>query len=891
MSSRTNNSSPLPSSPTHAMNTSTASNMTNTMTSRGNSNNSDDGISSTHHLSSQPSVTLLPTKTENRTASPSHSVLSIPQQQGYISPPHSNPFEMRSGTTNDSQNLMQQQQNGYPMSYSSSSVLSANTIILGSNVNNSNTSSLLDMMLDQMQQQANLTVSKFGGSSSTKMHQQQRTILSNINPTQSQTNYHNMHVGNNGQMSYTNEPHPTLYNNTNGNSNAILWSNHGNIVSDHPMMMTTNTGVTTSRNTTLQNKSNSGHGITNKQLQFHVHHLSNVTTTNSPSNQKIMTNSMHGSTSGNFGTNMGTYSSGSSSSSSLLSLMTSDTGSLDAGHQHVASLPTSVTMTSNMPSSNQSSPHQQQYGYSSPQNNLSITPSNPQMTHSSQQIFYSGILPPLQQYSSGDSDSSDDSDDHTNAEDECEFHPIACVQCRQLHKKCDKRLPSCTKCVSRGVECTYRTPKRNTSQPQQKKKKKKKNRSKSSSNLTPYMPVIPNRAKSKIVDIYFTCLAADFPLFSRDELEYYLDEQKCPPGTPNKREVEVLFTVIRALVEQRCGTIEDAARAMLEARHALSTVFCHHSNFYVATAFCYMSFVESLNHDLKTAKFFLQCCEFYLESLANENALDDRAQLLKRAHAYAKISTCNNRISNDYSGNVMDMIKQIPQMYTLSTGQSLPPEFHDLVSQEITEHNYQEMLDVIDTLTKLMYAQSNMLTKTANSKPFSKIDLVYLFISNGLKIAILTKAGQRKDLIEECALRVTYTTYTDLYPFCSIDMISYVALAARVHLHIVRAIEAGQRSAYNTGITSLDGSMIGQIDYYEILAHDLRGINLLKRHLKNPSAYYDGLVNEITQILHKKGISVDNLQSSIQFSTLVDSLQNDLEAVAFSTDPVVTHHV
>ncbi|KAF0973144.1 hypothetical protein FDP41_008351 [Naegleria fowleri] len=867
-----------------------AMNLTTNMNSTlhgGSYNSTCHGISSST-LSSQWS---LPMKTEiSNSIPPTNTEVSsfqsmtqtIPHQGGIsLSQHQDNPFVVTSGNTNQHHqhlmeqksshsNLMHQQQNNYPSSSLSANIQNNTNPTMASSNNNSS-SSLLDMML-----------------------QRQRMMLSNT----SQTNYHN-HMHKCKMLSATNlaDKNPGLYNNNNMNdSNEITssWNNVNYMNSSsgmHHQMINVNPNNANNNTSSQKSKSNTN----NKPLQFHVHHLSNVATSNSPSSindNNAMTNTMHN----NLGTvtnlvHSTSYSSGSSSSSSLLSLMTSDSahGGVDIANQQAASLPTNVIMTSHVPSSsNQSSPHQQQYMYSSPQpNNLSITPSNPQTTHSSQQIFYSGILPPIHQNLSEDSDSSDECDVNSNPEDECEFHPIACVQCRQLHKKCDKRLPSCSKCVSRGVECTYRTPKRNTTQPQQKKKKKKKNRSKASS-LSPYMPIIPNRAKSKIVDIYFTCLAGDFPLISREELEYYLDDQNCPPGTPNKREVEVLFAVIRALVEQRCGTIEEATTAMLEARHALSTVFCHHSNFYVATAFCYMSFVESLNHDLKTAKFFLQCCEFYLECLASENVMDTRAQLLKKAHAYAKISSCNNRIPNDYSGNVMDMIKQIPQMYTLSTGQTLPPEFHHLVSQEITENNYQDMLDVIDTLTKLMYAQtSNILSKTAESKPLSKIEIVYLFISNGLKIAILTKAGQRKDIIEDCALRITYTTYTDLYPFCSIDMISYVALAARVHFHIVRAIEAGQRSAYNTGITSLDGSTFGPIDYYDILAHDLRAINLLKRHLKNPSAYYDGLVNEITQTLLKKGISVDNLQSSVQFSALVDTLQSDLEAVAFSTDPVM----
>ncbi|EFC48021.1 predicted protein [Naegleria gruberi] len=41
-----------------------------------------------------------------------------------------------------------------------------------------------------------------------------------------------------------------------------------------------------------------------------------------------------------------------------------------------------------------------------------------------------------------------------------ELFPIACGQCRKLHKRCDKKLPSCSKCVSKGLTCTYQEPKK-----------------------------------------------------------------------------------------------------------------------------------------------------------------------------------------------------------------------------------------------------------------------------------------------------------------------------------------------------------------------------------------------------------------------------------------------
>ncbi|EFC37483.1 predicted protein [Naegleria gruberi] len=471
----------------------------------------------------------------------------------------------------------------------------------------------------------------------------------------------------------------------------------------------------------------------------------------------------------------------------------------------------------------------------------------------------SGIPREIEPFSSAetfnDEEDEDDDDEEENEDDDCEYHPIACVQCRSLHKKCDKKLPACTKCVSRGVECTYRTPKRNTSQPLPKKKKKKKNKSVSNKSSQPSQSV-NLLVKTKVLDLYFTYLCPDFPLIDRSEMEFYLSDA-CPVGTPNKKEMEVLFMAIRALCEYRVGSVESGVKAVQEARQALSTVFTDYSNFYVACSYCFMSYVESLNHDIKTANFFLKLVDYHLQDIPTDQ-LDEKQQILKRYHAFAKTSV-SNRLLNDFTGNVMDVIKQIPQLYSLSTGQSLPPEFQNIVNQEITSSNYQETLDVVETLFKLLHVQTDNLAKPVDIKDLRRIDLVYILMTNGLKIAILTKAGERKDLIEESALKITYTTYSQLYAFSSVDMMGYVALGARVHYHIVRAIEAGQRSNFTNGIISLDGK-IGPIDYYEILASDLRAINLLKRYLRTPSPYFENLCSDIQTLLQNRGKGV--IQSS-----------------------------
>ncbi|KAL9651361.1 hypothetical protein ABK040_001312 [Willaertia magna] len=50
--------------------------------------------------------------------------------------------------------------------------------------------------------------------------------------------------------------------------------------------------------------------------------------------------------------------------------------------------------------------------------------------------------------------------EENNENNEPKFHSIACVNCRSIHKKCSKHLPSCMECLKRGKICSYRTPKK-----------------------------------------------------------------------------------------------------------------------------------------------------------------------------------------------------------------------------------------------------------------------------------------------------------------------------------------------------------------------------------------------------------------------------------------------
>ena len=95
-----------------------------------------------------------------------------------------------------------------------------------------------------------------------------------------------------------------------------------------------------------------------------------------------------------------------------------------------------------------------------------------------------------------------------------EFSPIACTQCRSRHKKCDKKLPKCTYCNNKGLDCEYVEPK-------QKGRKKQKP-------LSPY--------KSDIV-----CVASQAPSTATNTCESSSSSSSPPPNNNQENQPPVEF--------------------------------------------------------------------------------------------------------------------------------------------------------------------------------------------------------------------------------------------------------------------------------------------------------------------------------------------------------------
>ncbi|EFC40981.1 hypothetical protein NAEGRDRAFT_80888 [Naegleria gruberi] len=511
------------------------------------------------------------------------------------------------------------------------------------------------------------------------------------------------------------------------------------------------------------------------------------------------------------------------------------------------------------------------------------------------------------------------------------FHPIACVQCRRLHKRCDRKLPACSKCVSRGVNCEYKIPRKKgrTAKPKTSTEGDQSNRDIASSlpswegvsmnppeldristNTAPQMADVDVRRisemnmcifnttnagvkplhssttkllanilssetpygniaktpekhldKRKVLDLYFNIFGNGMPVIERKDFEGYLssksnnskddDEEIITEGNdimPNKKEVYAMFLAIKAICEQRTGLSDLAEETMKKAREALSKFFDEHSNFYVSCCYAFMCIYESGCGRLKTAKYYLQSVNFYLDELSEEEQqnLTIYQKNLKKIRSFCKVCSSND-------SGVLSLLKDWPNVFEKTLGIQIPTEWRTLLEQDLTPNNYSTMIKVVETLLHIVRMH---LTKTGSERNLKIFDMGSTIVFHGIRLGILSAVNRGKELIEESALKITFGTENELFLFVPPPIVAHVAAAAKVHLHIVKSIEAGERQNPEVMMVPTvnygEEPRVGTVDYYEILAKDLRALNILSKRYKKVSLFHKTLMQEMEEIINRK---------------------------------------
>jgi hypothetical protein len=201
----------------------------------------------------------------------------------------------------------------------------------------------------------------------------------------------------------------------------------------------------------------------------------------------------------------------------------------------------------------------------------------------------------------------------------------ACLHCARTHKKCDRRVPRCSLCITKGRDCIYEKSKRNTAyHPYQEKQ--------------PIEATFDNTALDEVVTFRITI---DMPILSREKFsqifKYIYNEYKGTPReetTPNPDELALVYAIQAGLNE--CYGHHETAEYMYEkGRALLEERFESIDTLSVATSYVFLALYCGINGDANRAASYLSTVELFMNSAQFSEATAQERFLM---HMYQHIN-------------------------------------------------------------------------------------------------------------------------------------------------------------------------------------------------------------------------------------------------------------
>ncbi|KAL9646143.1 hypothetical protein ABK040_008020 [Willaertia magna] len=425
-----------------------------------------------------------------------------------------------------------------------------------------------------------------------------------------------------------------------------------------------------------------------------------------------------------------------------------------------------------------------------------------------------------------------------------EFHPIACQNCREAHKKCDKTLPSCLSCLKKGISCCYKTPKRT------RKAKTNNNENETQKHLT----------KRNVIDIYYSVICEGCPCIERQELENYIFPTN--DNLPNRKEIETLFYSIQSLCEQRLGLLEVAEESSKKAKKGLSKRFDQIENYYIAATFTMLAIYEFGNNNINLSRYYLNATNFYFE-LKEGKELNKYESGLKTTITLFKITHLTSVGITDDS-LMQQSAKGLTEVFNCVTGKTIHPQVLEVLFKTIAqldESNVKSFVESIDLFGQEVH--KIMLEKIKESRTkdvFEGIDhLMHNLISNSWKIIAFSQVGTENDLIEESAAKITELTENELFPYLSFAVIPFIMISSKIHLKLCKI-----------AIVENNGPKLCKfsgLDYFELLKKDLRAINIFANKFKRVYVVYGPIIKEMEEVLLLKQSLNDKIVKEATTST------------------------
>ncbi|EFC49932.1 predicted protein [Naegleria gruberi] len=441
----------------------------------------------------------------------------------------------------------------------------------------------------------------------------------------------------------------------------------------------------------------------------------------------------------------------------------------------------------------------------------------------------------------------------TDASSETMFHPISCNKCRTNHKKCDKKLPMCSYCASRGIACEYDNPRKRGKGSDQYPPEPKKRKIK----IQPEWKEIGLLDPNLLVEFYYDYLSDGLAVLPKHKFTYFvtnclnqfmrvstepltLETNDLIKSEEEMRGLYIMYSALLTVYYQFHAKTELATltASICEKEITKHSIECFENLYFVAGCHTIALFFLIEGSQEKKGKFFGHYVTYFFKMKDN---IDDMDAFEKNFyHSYLLIKhVCEHEPPKDFKS----FISGLPQFFQVLSGRNIedvviPEVWEYLKSAEPNSANYMIFKQLLENV--FLFAdqhKKHMMTSNLSNDSISKNylefeSLIRNIIHDGFRLLFYGKIPELAgELIEEVALRITLQTENDLFKLALPAVDIGIRKACEFHLKVSQEVEMGLRDR-RSRIKTSSGKTIS-FDNYSLLEKDLKAIKLLASRFKS----------------------------------------------------------
>ena len=362
----------------------------------------------------------------------------------------------------------------------------------------------------------------------------------------------------------------------------------------------------------------------------------------------------------------------------------------------------------------------------------------------------------------------------------------------------------------------------------------------------------------------------------------------------SRRDVLSFLLSIQSLCELKFGYPDLAEETMIKARNSLSHHFDDYENPFVVCTYSHLAFFYAAEGKTKQARGYLSFVNHYMSDWKQGHTAEESPHGEMNGTLYrVSISRLNwlclitELISTET--HPVPNISTIEKLSLDMLGLAMPEEWKVyLTYYQLTDSkNVDERLKTLELFGSLLHFAMGPQNNSVFATRLHSLNNIICI--NGIRATVLLLSGcnvgalhgvdtagsdkviaEHINLLEYAALAISKTTEEEFFPFISPYLISFFLVAVKVNLEICKMIERGERENYRpcpkivNREVKLDGIDLDQyytvVDYYSVVAKDLRGLHVLRKRYRYIAKY----VTDLEEFLAKR--STQSLESIANFA-------------------------